>query len=58
MGLDIEAKARMLEEQIRLALGDSPNLHVLSLSLNGLAAEDLSDPNSATVGLRVSAQAR
>lgn len=58
VGLDIEAKARMMEEQIRMALGDTSKLRVLSLSLNGSVAEDPTDQNSATVDFRVFAQAK
>jgi hypothetical protein len=58
VGRDIEAKAQILEEQIRLALGNSSKFQVLSFSLNGSAAENPSDQNSATVDFRVFAQAR
>jgi Acyclic terpene utilisation family protein AtuA len=58
VGLDTEAKARMMEEQIRMALGDTSKFRVLSLSLNGSAAEDLTDENSATVDFRVFAQVK
>jgi hypothetical protein len=51
--LDIEAKARMMEEQIRHALRDTSKFRVLSFSLNGSAAEDPTDQNSATVDFRV-----
>jgi hypothetical protein len=43
VGLDIESKARMMEEQIRRALGDTSNFRVLSFSLNSSAAEDPTD---------------
>lgn len=33
--LDIETKARIMEEQIRRALGDMPKFRVLNFSLNG-----------------------
>lgn len=58
VGLDIEAKARMLEMQIRQALGDNSRFHVLKFTLNGMAAEDPEDQNSATVDFRIFAQAR
>jgi hypothetical protein len=56
VGLDIKSKARMMEEQIRRALGDTSNFRVLSFSLNGSAAEDPTDQNSATVDFRAFAQ--
>lgn len=55
--LDIEAKARMREDQIRGALGDTSKFSVLSFSLNGSAAEDPTDQNAATVDFRIFAQA-
>jgi hypothetical protein len=58
VGLNIQAKARMLEAQIRKALGDTSRFHVLKFTLNGTAAENPIDQNSATVGFRVFAQAR
>ncbi len=58
VGLDIQAKARMLEAQIRKALGDNSRFHVLKFTLNGTAVEDPTDQNSATVDFRVFAQAR
>lgn len=58
VGLDIEAKAQMVEEQIRRALGDSSKFRVLSFSLNSSAAEDPKDQNSVTVDFRVFAQAK
>ncbi|KAL2062993.1 hypothetical protein VTL71DRAFT_6065 [Oculimacula yallundae] len=58
VGLDIEAKAKMLERQIRDALGDISRFHVLKFTLNGTAAENPTDQNSATVDFRVFAQAR
>jgi hypothetical protein len=58
VGLDIESKARMMEEQIRRELGDASNFRVLSFSLNGSAAEDPTDQNSATVDFRVFAQTK
>jgi hypothetical protein len=48
----------MLETQIRQALGDTSRFHVLKFTLNGTAAENPTDQNSATVGFRVFAQAR
>jgi hypothetical protein len=48
----------MMEEQIRRALGDMSNFRVLSFSLNGSAAEDPTDQNSATVDFRAFAQAK
>ena len=58
MGLDIEAKARMLEAQIREELGHRVNnLSLLEFTLNGVAAEDAQNQISATVGFRVVAQA-
>ena len=58
VGLDIQEKARMLEAQIRKALGDKNRFHVLKFTLNGTAPEDPSDQNSATVDFRVFAQSR
>lgn len=58
VGLDIEAKARMLEAQIRHALGDTSRFHVLEFTLNGSAAENPTDQNSATVDFRIFAQAK
>jgi hypothetical protein len=58
VGLDIEAKARMLEMQIRQALGDTSRFHVLRFTQNGSAIENPTDQNSATVDFRVFAQAR
>lgn len=57
VGLDIEAKARMLEMQIRKALGDTSRFDVLRFTLNGTAAVDPSEQNAATVDFRVFAQA-
>ncbi|KAK6431388.1 hypothetical protein LTR95_012452 [Oleoguttula sp. CCFEE 5521] len=57
-GLDIEAKARMMEAQIRLLL--KPHIHRFSrleFTLNGTAKENASNQNAATVDLRVFAQA-
>jgi hypothetical protein len=58
VGLDIQEKARMLEAQIRKALGDKSRFHVLKFTLSGTAPEDPSDQNSATVDFRVFAQSR
>ena len=58
VGLDIEAKARMLEMQIRKALGDTSRFHVLKFTLNGTAAENATGQNAATVDFRVFAQAK
>jgi hypothetical protein len=58
VGLDIEAKALMLETQIRHEPGARVNrLRVLEFTLIGVAAEDPSDQNSCTVGSRIVAQA-
>ncbi len=54
VGLEIEAKARMTEEQIGRALGDTSKFSILSFSSNG---EDPADQNSATVDIRVFTQA-
>jgi hypothetical protein len=43
----------MMDEKIRMALGDTSKFRVLSLSLNGSAAEDPTYQNSATVDFRV-----
>jgi hypothetical protein len=58
VGLDIEDKARMMEAQIRHALGDLSKFHVLNFTLNGVAGENAMDQNAATVDFRVFAQAR
>ncbi|KUJ20437.1 DUF1446 domain-containing protein [Mollisia scopiformis] len=58
VGLDIKDKARMLESQIRHALGDTSRFHVLKFTLNGTAAENPTDQNSATVDFRIFAQAK
>jgi len=47
----------MLEAQIRKALGDNSRFRVLKFTLNGTAAENPTDQNSATVNFRVFAQA-
>jgi hypothetical protein len=48
----------MMEGQIRRALEDTSNFRVLSFSLNGSAAKNPTDQNSATVSFRVFAQAK
>ncbi|KAH7323726.1 hypothetical protein BKA65DRAFT_598282 [Rhexocercosporidium sp. MPI-PUGE-AT-0058] len=58
VGLDITTKAEMLERQIRDALGNTSRFHVLKFTLNGTAAENPTDQNSATVDFRIFAQAR
>lgn len=58
VGLDIREKARMMETQIRHALGDLSRFHVLNFTLNGTAGEDAMEQNAATVDFRVFAQAR
>ncbi|KNG84431.1 hypothetical protein ANOM_007604 [Aspergillus nomiae NRRL 13137] len=59
VGLDIDAKARMLEEQIRHLLAPySSNYTALEFSTLGSAPDDPRDQNSATVTLRIVAQAR
>lgn len=57
-GLDVEAKARMMEQQIRHLL--KPHSHrfsKLEFSLNGSVAENARNQNAATVDFRVFAQA-
>lgn len=59
VGLDTAAKGRMLEAQIRKAMGSHANkFTVLDFTLNGTAAENPEDQNSATVDFRILAQAR
>jgi hypothetical protein len=58
VGLDIEAKARMLEMQIRRALGNTSRFNVLKFTINGTAAENPTEQNAVTVDFRVFAQAR
>jgi hypothetical protein len=58
VGLDIEAKARMLEMQIRQALVDTSRFHVLKFTQNGTANENPTDQNAATVDFRIFAQAK
>lgn len=58
VGLDISAKARMLEAQIRRVLAPySHNYTVLSFSVLGTCPDDPQDQNSATATFRVLAQA-
>jgi hypothetical protein len=57
VGLDIEAKARMMEIQIRNAL-DTSKFHVLEFTINGTAKENPTNQESATVDFRVFAQTR
>lgn len=58
VGLDVEAKARMFEMQVRKALGDTSRFSLLKFTLNGTAMENPTDQNSATVDFRIFAQAR
>jgi hypothetical protein len=59
VGLDIDAKARMIEAQIRKLLGPHANkFSKLEFTINGSAPPDPQDQNSATVDFRVFAQAR
>ncbi|KAL3469629.1 hypothetical protein BJX99DRAFT_268073 [Aspergillus californicus] len=59
VGLDIDAKARMLEAQIRHLLAPySPNYTSLAFSTLGSVPENPKDQDSATVTFRVIAQAR
>lgn len=58
VGLDIREKARMMETQIRHALGDLSRFHILNFTLNGTAGEGASEQNAATVDFRVFAQAK
>ena len=57
VGLDIEAKARMIGNQIRHALGDTSRFHVLNFTINGTSPDNPTDQKSATVDFRVFAQA-
>ncbi|OJD17092.1 hypothetical protein AJ78_02793 [Emergomyces pasteurianus Ep9510] len=58
VGLDIPAKARMLEAQIRRLLAPySKNFTVLDFSVLGSVPDDPKDQNSATATLRILAQA-
>ncbi|KAF4150828.1 hypothetical protein CNMCM6069_005741 [Aspergillus lentulus] len=59
VGLDIEAKARMLEDQIRHLLAPySSSFSALKFSTLGSSPDDPRDQDSATVTFRVVAQAR
>ncbi|KGQ01326.1 hypothetical protein PAAG_12007 [Paracoccidioides lutzii Pb01] len=59
VGLDIPAKARMLEAQIRHLLAPhSKNFAVLDFTVLGRAPDDPKDQNSATAIMRILAQAR
>ncbi|KAE8157498.1 hypothetical protein BDV40DRAFT_278202 [Aspergillus tamarii] len=59
VGLDIDAKARMLEDQIRHLLAPySSKYTALEFSTLGSAPDDPRDQNSATVTFRIVAQAR
>ncbi|EEH18551.1 hypothetical protein PABG_07611 [Paracoccidioides brasiliensis Pb03] len=59
VGLDIPAKARMLEAQIRRLLAPhSKNFTVLDFTVLGRAPDDPKDQNSATATMRILAQAR
>ena len=58
VGLDIAAKAEMLERQIRDALGETKRFSVLNFTLNGMAADNPTNQNAATVDFRIFAQAR
>ncbi|KAI9930605.1 hypothetical protein ASPWEDRAFT_27121 [Aspergillus wentii DTO 134E9] len=58
VGLDIDAKARMLESQIRRSLAPySSNFTALTFSTLGSSPDNPRDQNSATVTLRILAQA-
>ncbi|GME52904.1 hypothetical protein BKCO1_6000222 [Neofusicoccum parvum] len=58
VGLDIAAKARMMEAQIRRLLrGHLAGFSKLSFTLNGSAPDDPTSQNAATVDFRVLAQA-
>jgi hypothetical protein len=58
VGLDVVAKARMMEMQIKHALGDLSRFHVLNFTLNGVGGENAEEQNAAMVDFRVFAQAR
>ncbi|CAG8070745.1 unnamed protein product [Penicillium salamii] len=59
VGLDIEAKARMMEAQIRRSLSPfSDRFTSLNFDLLGTSASDARDQNRATIPLRIVAQAR
>lgn len=57
VGLDIEAKARMMEQQIRRELGDLSRFSLLKFTLNGSVLENADKQEAATVDFRVFAQA-
>lgn len=57
VGLDIEEKAKMLEEQVRHAL-DMSKFRVLDFTLIGSALENPRNQNEATVDCRIFAQTR
>ncbi|EXJ69252.1 uncharacterized protein A1O5_07288 [Cladophialophora psammophila CBS 110553] len=58
VGLDIEAKAEMLEDQIRTCMGDRvKDLTVLDFKIIGRVPEDPDDQSAATVDFRIVAQA-
>jgi hypothetical protein len=56
-GLDIEEKARMLENQIRAALDES-QYHCLKFRINGSCPVDPKNQDAATVDFRIFAQSR
>lgn len=56
--MDILEKARMMELQVRHALGETSRFSVLDFTLNGSAASDPISQNSATVDFRILAQAQ
>ena len=60
VGLDIQEKAALLEQHIRLSLGEENigKLSCLKFTTNGVAAENPYSQNAATVDFRVFAQAR
>ncbi|KAJ7122028.1 DUF1446 domain protein [Mycena crocata] len=59
VGLDISEKARMFEQQVRRALSaTTPNLSLLDFQLLGSSPPNPQNQNSATVTLRMLAQAR
>lgn len=57
VGLEIEEKAKMLEEQVRHTL-DTTKFRVLDFTLIGTAAENPRNQNEATVDCRIFAQVR
>ncbi|KIW06985.1 uncharacterized protein PV09_02643 [Verruconis gallopava] len=58
-GLDIDAKARMCEAQIRKAIGDHAKKFIkFEFTKNGTAMENPTNQNAATVDLRIFVQAR